>query len=64
MTFSVDHKYSAGRNWINLHAHLLAYQLQISKMIRSIQAAKRLDSRENPTVQVDLTIDKGKSTPS
>ncbi|BCR90920.1 enolase [Aspergillus chevalieri] len=33
-------------------------------MIRSIQAAKRLDSRENPTVQVDLTIDKGKSTPS
>ncbi|OJJ79620.1 uncharacterized protein ASPGLDRAFT_136436 [Aspergillus glaucus CBS 516.65] len=33
-------------------------------MIRSIQAAQRLDSRGNPTVQVDLTIDRGKSTPS
>ncbi|ODM19957.1 hypothetical protein SI65_04943 [Aspergillus cristatus] len=30
-------------------------------MIRSIQAAQRLDSRGNPTVQVDLTIDRGKS---
>lgn len=29
-------------------------------MIRSIQAAQRLDSRGHPTVQVDLTTDKGK----
>ncbi|CAI7611891.1 unnamed protein product [Penicillium discolor] len=28
-------------------------------MIRSIQAAQRLDSRGHPTVQVDLTTDKG-----
>lgn len=28
-------------------------------MIRSIKAAQRLDSRGNPTVQVDLTTDKG-----
>ncbi|KAJ5501263.1 Enolase C-terminal [Penicillium expansum] len=33
-------------------------------MIRSIQAAQRLDSRGHPTVQVDLTTDKGKRAPT
>ncbi|KAJ5968810.1 hypothetical protein N7501_005058 [Penicillium viridicatum] len=35
-----------------------------STTIRSIQAAQRLDSRGHPTVQVDLTTDKGKRAPT
>lgn len=33
-------------------------------MIRSVQAAQRLDSRGHPTVQVDLTTDRGKRAPT
>ncbi|CAG8890914.1 unnamed protein product [Penicillium egyptiacum] len=33
-------------------------------MIRSIQAAQRLDSRGHPTVQVDLTTNRGKRAPT
>lgn len=36
--------------------------IRVSKMIKSIQAVQRLDSSGNPTVQVDLTTEKGSST--